>query len=125
MREAISVAECAHVIGLKNPPVLVGYVFDGVWATANRTSIDGFLAASAAAADLLARQPDEWQKIRPLMDAPGEALFQDLRSRFLAGTARPDAAVLAGEANALLAALAAQGVAAKATLPEGVFWRGA
>jgi len=125
MREAVSVADCARIIGLQNPPVLVGYVFDAVWATANRAPLDGFLAASAAATGLLARQPDEWQKIRPLMDAQSDALFENLRARFLAGIARPDAATLVDQANTLLVALATQRVAASATLPAGVFWRGA
>jgi len=119
-REAVSVGDCARILGLDAAPVLVGYVFDAIWATANRQAIGGFLAASAAAADLLAREPAEWQRIRPLMDAPDPKLFGILRARFLAGIGRPDADTLTTRAGRILAATGA-GMA----LPAGVFWRGA
>ena len=124
-REAISVADCAKILGLEAAPILVGYVFDALWATANRVAVDGFLAASVAAGKLLASQPAEWQAIRPLMDAPSDALAENLRRRFLAGFAQPDAATLSAQASQLLGVLAAEHVAAAGTLPQGVFWRGA
>jgi hypothetical protein len=59
------------------------------------------------------------------MDAPGDALFQDLKTRFLAGVSRPDAATLRTQAAQLLEVLAQHGTAASASLPDGVFWQGA
>ena len=125
LREAVSLTDCARALGLQDAPVLVGYVFDAGWAAANRPAIDGFLRAAAAAEDLLVTRPAEWAAIRPLMDAPDEALFLQLKSRFLAGISRPDPATLTAQANQLLVLLAQQGIAAAATLPGGVFWRGA
>jgi len=125
LREAISVADCARLLGLQAPPVLVGYVFDANWAATNPRVIGGFLKASAAAEDLLAKNPAEWHSIRPLMDAPGDALFQALKTRFLAGISRPDAPALRDQASLLLAVLAADGGTRAATLPDGVFWQGA
>ena len=97
-REALSVADCARALGLTSAPVLVGYVFDDGWAAANRQVIDGFLAASAQATALLANSPAEWARIRTLMNAPDDALFKDLRQRFIAGIAHPSAAVLETQA---------------------------
>jgi NitT/TauT family transport system substrate-binding protein len=125
LREAVSVAECARVLGFEAPPVLVGYVFDARWAAGNAQVIEGFLKASADAEDLLAKKPGEWQAIRPLMDAPGDALFQALQTRFLAGISRPDAPTLRSQASHLLAVLAADGGDRAASLPDGVFWQGA
>jgi len=125
LREAISVADCAGILGLDAPPVLLGYVFDAGWAAANPAVIGGFLKAAIAAENLLASRPGEWQAIRRLMDAPGDALFQDLKSRFIAGISRPDAATLRAEAGRLLALLAEQGAAPATALPDGVFWQGA
>jgi len=119
-REALSVGDCARILGLDAPPVLVGYVFDALWATANPRAIGGFLAASAAACDLLTRDPAAWQPIRPLMDAPDPKLFDILRTRFLAGIGRPDADTLTAQAGRILAA-----TSAGTALPPGVFWRGA
>jgi NitT/TauT family transport system substrate-binding protein len=125
LREAVSVADCARLLGLHAPPVLVGYVFDEKWARANPALIQGFLKASVMAETLLATKPGQWQAVRPLMDAPGDALFQDLKSRFLDGVSRPDAATLRTQATQLLAVLAQHGAALAASLPDGVFWQGA
>jgi NitT/TauT family transport system substrate-binding protein len=125
LREAIPVDACARVLGFDTPPVLVGYVFDARWAAGNPRVIEGFLKASAAAEELLAKNPAEWQAIRPLMDASGDALFAELKSRFLAGIARQNAAALRDQAGRLLAILAAEGGGGAATLPDGVFWQGA
>jgi NitT/TauT family transport system substrate-binding protein len=125
-REAISVADCAQSLGLQLAPVLVGYVFDDEWGAANRPVIDGFLAASAAATRLLAMSEAEWARIRPLMDAPDDALFQDLRRRFIAGIGHPTAAILKAQATQIQAALARAGLAAgPPALPSGVFWQAA
>jgi NitT/TauT family transport system substrate-binding protein len=128
LREAISVADCARILGLHAPPVLVGYVFDAAWAGANPALIEGFLKASVMAETLLATRPAQWQAIRPFMDAPGDALFQNLKSRFLEGISRPDAATLRAQATQLLAVLAQHGTSSApgpgASLPDGVFWQG-
>jgi NitT/TauT family transport system substrate-binding protein len=124
-REAISVADCARTLGFAAPPVLVGYVFDADWARDNPAAIAGFLAATAGAMHILATDPAEWQRIRKLMDAPGEALFAALRTRFLAGIGQPSAAMLERQASQLLAILAADGLQPQTALPPGVFWQGA
>lgn len=121
MREAVSVGDCAVSLGLPSALDLVGFVFDGIWARTHRKLIDGFLAASAEASDLLGRDPEEWTKVRRLMDAPDDALFQALRRRFVAGIHRPDAAGMRAEATQVLRVLESGGQAS-ATLPRGVFW---
>jgi NitT/TauT family transport system substrate-binding protein len=122
--EAVSVDACARSLGLARAPVLVGYVFDGGWAAANRALIGGFLRASAAAQALLARDDAEWQAIRPLMQAENDRVFAALKARFLSGLPVPAAAALAAEAQGLQSALAASGVVRDTALPPGVFWQG-
>jgi NitT/TauT family transport system substrate-binding protein len=122
--EAISVDECARVIGLARAPVLVGYVFDAGWAAANRKLVGGLLRASAAAQDVLARDGAEWAAIRPLMQAGDDRVFAALKARFLAGLPVPGTEALAAEAQGMQTALASSGVARDAALPPGVFWRG-
>ena len=125
-REAVSVADCARALGLATAPVLVGYVFDDGWAAANRPVIDGFLAASTAATRLLASAPAEWARIRPLMNAPGDALFADLKRRFIAGIDHPKVATLEAQAAQIEAVLArAKLTPGEAALPPKVFWQAA
>ncbi len=126
-REVVSVADCERVLGLSGNAALVGYVFHEGWAEANRAALDGFLAASYEAEQILARSDAEWQAIRPLMNAPSDALFARLKSRFLAGIVPPgtrgiqerDAARILAILNEVGGARAAGGLAA---LPPGLFW---
>jgi NitT/TauT family transport system substrate-binding protein len=125
-REAIPVDECARDIGLPSSPVLLGWVFDEAWAAANPAAIGGFLAAARAAEDRLAQNPADWALIRPLMDAPSDALFANLRGRFLGGLSHPDSAAMQTQAATLISLLAADDInAGIPSLPPGVFWRGA
>ncbi len=125
-REAVSVASCDQALGISPHISMVGFVFHEAWANANRPAIDGFLRAVAAAGRLLAQSDAEWQALRPLMDAPDDALFARLRDRFRAGLAIADAAGQAQAAARLFAVLRQTG-GARATdgidsLPAGVFW---
>ncbi len=125
-REAVSVAECAGALGLPARMNLVGFVFHQDWATATRPAIDGLLAASQQAQQLLAQSPAEWQAVRPLMDAENDAVFERLRQRFCAGIAHPGAAAEEQAAAKMFAilretggSLATGGIDA---LPSGIFW---
>ena len=89
--EAISVGDCAVQVGLPAKLDLVGYVFDEDWASAHRPVINGFLAASKAAMELLRTNDAEWQAVRPQMDAPDDRLFAALRRRFVEGIGQPSA----------------------------------
>jgi NitT/TauT family transport system substrate-binding protein len=125
-REAISVADCAALLGLPRSMSMVGFVFHEDWARGNRDAIDGFLAAVADAEQALARSDDAWAAIRPLMDAPDDALFRSLRRRFIAGIVPPSAAgqqeVAARVLQVLLKAGGTRATAGLTELPPGVFW---
>jgi NitT/TauT family transport system substrate-binding protein len=127
-REVVSVADCERQLGLTGDTAMVGYVFHETWAAANRTALDGFLAASYEAEQALAHSDTEWQAVRPLMNAPGDALFARLKARFLAGIVPPgtrpqqerDAARILAILNETGGTRAAGGITA---LPAGLFWR--
>jgi len=126
-REAISVADCAKKLGLPPQLSLVGFVFRQNWAEKNRPTIDGFLDAVDQAEHLLATSEAEWQQIRPLMDAPDNALFASLRRRFIAGIAELSAASQQATAERVFAILYKTGgtraTAGLSALPDGIFWR--
>jgi len=125
-RELVSVAECAHRLGLPDHLSLIGFVFHEDWARQRPAAIDGLLAAVAAAEARLVSSPDEWQPIRPLMEAPDDALFASLRRRFIDGVAHLDAPAQEQAAQRLFEILVRTG-GSRATsgmerLPEGIFW---
>ena len=69
-----------------------------------------------------------WRQIRPLMDAPDDALFNSLRQRFFEGIAFPPADVQEETATKLIEVLqrtgGARALGGLHKLPEGVFWQG-
>lgn len=127
-RQAVSVADCARSIGLPDKLCLVGFVFHEDWAKRNEGAIDGFLAAAAEAQSMLAGSEAEWQQIRPLMDAPDDALFNNLKQRFFAGIAFPTADAQEQAASQLFEVLLRTGgvraLGGMHQLPQGVFWQG-
>ena len=125
-REAVSVAQCATMLGISPRMSLVGFVFHEDWANANRPAIDGFLAAVDDAQRLLARSDDEWLAVRPLMNASSDAVFARLRDGFRGGIAHEDAEGQAKAAEKMFAVLHEAG-GARATggidaMPPGIFW---
>ena len=125
-RRLMSVSACAVALGLPAHPPLIGYVFRDAWAARNEGLIGGFLAANAAADAILLHSDAEWEAIRPLMRAPGEALFARLRDGFRAGIVQTSPAAEEAAADRLFAILHALGGDAATggleRLPPGVFW---
>jgi NitT/TauT family transport system substrate-binding protein len=124
--QMISVADCAGKLGMAGPLCLIGFVFHDNWAAQNPAAISGFLAAAADAESLLASSDDEWQKVRPLMNARQDTLFNSFKRRFVDGIAHPSAAEQQRTAARLFDVLLRTG-GARATgglesLPDGIFW---
>lgn len=126
-REIVSIAACGQALGLPERLSLIGFVFHEAWARQQRALLAGFLAAVAEAEQRLAKEEADWQMIRPLMDAPEDALFERLRQRFRDGVDHPTAEAQLAAAERLFAILLRTG-GRRATgdlekLPEGIFWR--
>lgn len=125
-RPLITVSACAKALGLSAHPPIGGYVFKQAWAEKNLHLIDGFLAASTAAKDLLAHSDQAWDAIRPLMHAKDDRLFALLKAGFRAGLVHTNATKEAAAADRLFAILHAFGGQAATggidRLPPGVFW---
>jgi NitT/TauT family transport system substrate-binding protein len=126
-RELISVVDCARALNVSDAPSLVGFVFHEDWANQHQSTINGFLAAVSEAQTLLAQSDAEWQRIRPLMEAQDDALFANLKRRFVAGIARPSTEAQERAASQLFEVLLRTG-GSRATagieqLPKGIFWQ--
>lgn len=128
-REVIGVADCAKALGLPADLSLVGFVFRQDWADSHRDTIGGFLLAVADADHVLATTPSAWDSIRPLMNAPTDALFTALRQKFIDGIPTMTAAQEEMAARQLFTILretgGTQATAGLDALPPGTFWTGA
>lgn len=126
-RQVMSVADCARGLQLPLPLSLVGFVFHESWARQKPALIEGFLAAADDAQRILSTSDADWQAIRPLMDAPDDALFASLRRRYVEGIAHPAPADQQRTSEKLFDIILHTG-GTRATgdlekLPEGVFWQ--
>ena len=126
IRQVVSVSDCTRDLGFSAPISLVGFVFHQDWAEQNPAVINGFLAATTQAEDMLANSETEWSKVRPLMNAADDALFESFRRRFIDGIAHPPVDVQEQAARKLFDILLRTGGKRVADgidqLPPGIFW---
>jgi NitT/TauT family transport system substrate-binding protein len=124
-RELVSVADAAAALGLDPDIPLLGYVVKGDFLRAHPDLVAGFVAASRAAKDRLARDDGEWDRLRPLMKAENDAMFEALKTGFRAGipSIGPMDRAAASEFLALMAELGGEALVGEATsLPDGIFY---
>src|SRR6266702_5953171 len=59
-KRAIPMDDVLHRLGANGPVALLGYVFDGAWASANRSVVARFLTMTREAKEILATSDAEW-----------------------------------------------------------------
>ena len=120
------VGEAADALGLDSETPLLGYVFKGSFVRANAEAIDGFIAASRSAKQILAEDDAAWEALRPKMRAKADAEFEQLKAGFRAGIPAPGP-INEKSANAMLrlmSELGGEALVGQATeLPDGVFYQ--
>lgn len=95
--EVVSAQKAARALGASGDISAVGYLFDEGWAEANPDLARGFVAASRDAKALLGSSDEAWERIRPLMDAEDNAVFETLIRRYREGI--PSRAIAEEEAD--------------------------
>lgn len=128
MKELVSVGDMLPELGVETTPPLLGWVFSEKWAGANSEAVLGFLRASLAAKEALARDDAEWQRLRKRMKAKDDATFEALRAGYRAGIPTSFTAKDIAAAEKLFETLAALGgeklVGKSKSLAAGTFWVG-
>ena len=81
-RQVTSIEEIAASLGAKGKVSLGGFLFQ---QSAEASTLQAFAKAVHQALATLEAKPEAWAKIRPLMQAPDDATFEDLRQAFLRG----------------------------------------
>lgn len=124
-RRIISAQEASMALGASGPVSALGYVFHEAWAKQNPGLVAGFLKASHAAKQILAKSEEEWARLQPLIKAEGKTL-ETLRDRYREGIpTRPtqDEEADAAKLYAVLAAIGGEKLVGKgATMAPGTFW---
>lgn len=122
----VSAQEAARSLGAEGDISAIGYVFSEDWANAHKDAALGFVKASRDAKDLLAASDEAWDKIRPMMKADDDKVFETLKLRYREGI--PTRAIAdeerdTGKVYDYLAKVGGEKLVGKAkTMPAGTFW---
>ncbi len=108
-RRILDVREAQVALGLSQPVALVGYAFSEEFAAGHKSTIDRFIAVAQEANDIMRRSDEEWDALRPLMNADDEWTFKVYRDRTREGIPRRPIAAEAADARALFRMLASVG----------------
>ncbi len=126
MRTLIDTATAAEALGLDPETPLLGYVVRGEMLADRPDLVQGLVAASRAAKDLLAEDDAAWARLRPMMRAETDAQFEALKAGFRAGIPAPGPVdeAAADRMLRLMAELGGAELLGQAeALPDGVFVR--
>jgi len=126
-RRAIDMAGVMKGLGAKGPVAIVGYTFDGAWASRSRGAIDRFLDATRQAKEILAGSEAEWQRLAPRIGVSDAKALAIYRQRYGEGIVRRPLDEEMADARALYLVLAETGgtelVGPARELAAGTFYR--
>jgi NitT/TauT family transport system substrate-binding protein len=105
-RRIFDVRDAEAALGLHEPVALIGYVFSEKFAAEHRSAIDRVLAAAQKANQIMLQSDEEWDALRPLMNAEDDQTFKAYRDRTREGIPRRPIAAEEADARALFKALA-------------------
>jgi NitT/TauT family transport system substrate-binding protein len=126
-RRAIAMDDVMRGLGTKGPVAIVGYAFDGGWASRNRLALDRFLDAVRQAKGILASSEAEWQRLMPRIGVRDIDALAIYRQRYREGIVRRPIADEEADALAFYRVLAEVGgadlVGPARELDPGTFYR--
>jgi NitT/TauT family transport system substrate-binding protein len=127
MRSVLTVEAAIEGLGIGVGVPIIGYVFSERWASENPAAIRGFMAASRAARDILARSDSEWERLAPLMGTTDAAVQTQLKACYRRGipqgSGRDDQAAAAALYQ-ILAEIGGPALVGRAgRLAAGTFWQ--
>jgi NitT/TauT family transport system substrate-binding protein len=105
-RRLLDVRDAQAALGLHEPVAMVGYAFTEEFAARHKSAIDHFIAAAREADDIMLRSDQEWDALRPLMNAEDEWTFTAYRDRTREGIPRRPVAAEEADARTLFRTLA-------------------
>ena len=116
----------AQANGAEGDISAIGYVFNEEWADQHKEAMLGFVKASRQAKELLASSDAEWDRLRPLMNADEDAVFQNLIKHYREGIPNRPIAEEESDTAKVYEALAKIGgeelVGPATTMAPGTFW---
>lgn len=127
LRQVLDMADALTALDVPAGLPMIGYVFSEAWAARNLAGVQGFLSACQLSRALLGVSDAEWQRIKPLTGAAGDAelaLLRDWYRRGIPGEGGPSEQRGAAKLYDLLASIGGPDLVGPAPhLAPGTFWR--
>lgn len=128
-RRLIGMDEVERALGASAPVAMVGYVFHDKFAASHADILKRFFAVTRQAMDILAKSPEDWQKLSSHIGVSDKAALEIYRKRYVEGIPRRPAAADEADAAKLYDVLAKIGgqklVGSGAKLDPGTFYKAA
>lgn len=126
-KRILAMDDVEKALGAKGSVAMLGYVFDGGFATKNADAITRFLKITREAKEILAGSPEEWTKLAPRLGGKDAAALAIYRRRYAEGIPRRTIAEEEADARALYKVLAQTGgaelVGTATELDPGTFYK--
>lgn len=126
-RRILDVRDAEALLGLNQPVALIGYVFSEQFVATHKSTIDRFIAITQQANDIMLRSDEEWDALRPLMNAEDDRTFKAYRDRTREGMPLRPIAAEQADARTLFRALVSVGGAAlvgpSLELDQGLYYQ--
>lgn len=127
MKKLIGIDTMLKDLGINHDIPFIGWVFSEKFAFKNKTLINSFLQASYETKELLNNSPKEWDKIRKLMRAKDDKIFEALKQGYIDGIPKDFGENEEMAAKKVFAILVKEGgaklVGKSKMLEEGTFWK--
>jgi NitT/TauT family transport system substrate-binding protein len=85
LKRGIDMEAIEKRLGASGPVAMLGYVFDAGFAAKNKAAVARFLGVAGEAKDILARSPEEWQRLSPRIGVTDNVGLDIYRRRYSEG----------------------------------------
>jgi NitT/TauT family transport system substrate-binding protein len=85
LKRGIDMETIEKRLGASGPVAMLGYVFDAGFAAKNKAAVARFLGVAGEAKDILARSPEEWQRLSPRIGVIDNVGLDIYRRRYSEG----------------------------------------
>jgi NitT/TauT family transport system substrate-binding protein len=85
LKRGIDMEAVEKRLGASGPVAMLGYVFDASFAAKNKATVARFLGVAAEAKDILARSPEEWQRLSARIGVTDNVGLDIYRKRYSEG----------------------------------------